>query len=111
MAKTKHRPADDLYWRRPWSQSLFAGDLFEAIPFSSQPTVVVEADGDQGEHKHYIGEIGFAYGLLMTPTARFPVPQLQHARRHPGRQTRFDPKPGLLSSLPLPSVLSWFGRG
>ncbi|MDQ5832133.1 MAG: hypothetical protein M3550_03625 [Actinomycetota bacterium] len=68
MAKTKQRPADDLYWRRPWSQGLFAGDLFEAIPFSSQPTLLVEAEGEQGQHKHYVGEIAFAYGLLITPT-------------------------------------------
>jgi hypothetical protein len=47
---------------------LFAGDLFEAIPFSTQPTVVVEADDEEGEHKHYVGEINWAYGLLITPT-------------------------------------------
>ena len=47
---------------------LFAGDLFDAIPFSTQPTVVVEGDDDDGEHKHYVGEIEWAYGLLVTPT-------------------------------------------
>jgi hypothetical protein len=47
---------------------LFAGDLFDAIPFSTQPTVVVEGDDDDGERKHYVGEIDWAYGLLVTPT-------------------------------------------
>jgi hypothetical protein len=47
---------------------LFAGDLFDAIPFSTQPTVVVEGDDDEGERKHYVGEIDWAYGLLVTPT-------------------------------------------
>jgi hypothetical protein len=41
---------------------LFAGDLFDAIPFSTQPTVVVEGNDDDGEHKHYVGEIEWAYG-------------------------------------------------
>lgn len=34
---------------------LFAGDLFEAIPFGTQPTVAVEADDEDGAHKHYVG--------------------------------------------------------
>jgi hypothetical protein len=47
---------------------LFAGDLFDAIPFSTQPTVVVEGEDDDGGRKHYVGEIDWAYGLLITPT-------------------------------------------
>ncbi|MEN3285180.1 MAG: hypothetical protein V7607_6320 [Solirubrobacteraceae bacterium] len=47
---------------------LFGGDLFDAIPFSAQPTVVVEGEDDDGDRKHYVGEIDWAYGLLVTPT-------------------------------------------
>jgi hypothetical protein len=47
---------------------LFAGDLFEAIPFGAQPTVAVEADDEEGAHKHFVGAIEFAYGLLISPT-------------------------------------------
>ena len=67
MASGK-RPPDEYYWRRPWSSMLFAGDLFEAIPFGTQPTVAVEADDEAGAHKHYVGAIEFAYGLLVSPT-------------------------------------------
>ena len=56
MASGK-RPPDEYYWRRPWSSMLFAGDLFEAIPFGTQPTVAVEADDEEGAHKHYVGAI------------------------------------------------------
>ena len=68
MADGKHRPDDEFYWRRPWSPILFAGDLFEAIPFATQPSVVVEGDDEHGDRKHYVGHIEFAYGLLITPT-------------------------------------------
>jgi hypothetical protein len=68
MAGRTYRPEDELYWRRPWSPILFAGDLFDAIPFSTQPTVVVEGEDDHGERKHYVGALEFAYGLLVTPT-------------------------------------------
>jgi hypothetical protein len=50
---TGTRPSDEHYWRQPWSSMLFAGDLFEAIPFGTQPTVAVEADDEDGAHKHY----------------------------------------------------------
>ena len=66
MAGGTHRPQDEFYWRRPWSPIVFAGDLFAAIPFSAQPTV--EGDDEPGERKHYVGELEFAYGLLVTPT-------------------------------------------
>jgi hypothetical protein len=35
---------------------LFAGDLFEAVPFGTQPTVAVEAADEDGMHKHYVGQ-------------------------------------------------------
>lgn len=66
MATGKHRPSNDKYWQKAWSKSLFQGDLFQAIPFGDQPTVVVESLDQKG--KHYIGEIAFGYGLLITPT-------------------------------------------
>jgi len=38
MGPGEHRPYDHDYWTVPWSTGLFAGDLFEAIPFTtSQP--------------------------------------------------------------------------
>ena len=74
MAEGKHRPADEDYWRCPWSRVLFAGDLFEAIPFTSQPTVLVEGADEHGESKHYVGEIDFAYGMLITPTCDMADP-------------------------------------
>ena len=40
MGPGEHRPHDEEYWQRPWSRALFAGDLFEAIPFGDQPTVL-----------------------------------------------------------------------
>ena len=49
---------------------LFAGNLFEAIPFGSQPTVAVETHDEDGVRKHYVGAIEFAYGLLVSPTCR-----------------------------------------
>jgi hypothetical protein len=65
---TGNRPSDEHYWRRPWSSLLFAGDLFEAVPFGTQPTIAMEADDEDGAHKHYVGAIEFAYGLLVSPT-------------------------------------------
>lgn len=67
MGPGEHRPHDHQYWLRPWSTSLFAGDLFEAIPFGDQPTVVYTVD-DEAEGKHFLGEVAFGYGLLITPT-------------------------------------------
>jgi hypothetical protein len=84
MAGGRHRPEDEFYWRRPWSKILFAGDLFEAIPFSGQPTVVVESDDERGERKYYVGEIEFAYGLLITPTCDM-TDQGTGSRAHPYR--------------------------
>lgn len=69
MGPGEHRPHDDEYWQRPWAGALFAGDLFEAIPFGEQPTVVhTDGGGDGTPSKHFLGEIAFGYGLLVTPT-------------------------------------------
>ena len=32
---------------------LFAGDLFEAIPFADQPTVIYGAEDEQGAAQHF----------------------------------------------------------
>ena len=40
MGPGEHRPYDEQYWTRPWSTALFAGDLFEGVPFGEQPTVL-----------------------------------------------------------------------
>ncbi len=64
MGPGEHRPHDEEYWTAPWSTAPFAGDLFEAIPFGDQPTTLHRAD----DGKHFIGEVAFAYGLLITPT-------------------------------------------
>ncbi|MEA2495221.1 MAG: hypothetical protein QOJ29_3132 [Thermoleophilaceae bacterium] len=53
---------------RPWSTQLFAGDLLKAIPFGDQPTVVYTAEDGEASGKHFVGEVVFGYGLLVTPT-------------------------------------------
>lgn len=68
MAAGEHRPLDEEYWESPWSTVLFAGDLFEAIPFGDQPTVIYSPDDADPPDKHYLGKIVFGYGLLITPT-------------------------------------------
>ncbi|MCW3050226.1 MAG: hypothetical protein JWO74_4510 [Solirubrobacterales bacterium] len=68
MGPGEHRPHDEQYWQRPWATQLFAGDLFEAVPFGDQPTHVVAEDREDGVTKHYVGEVAFGYGLLITPT-------------------------------------------
>lgn len=60
------RPADSDYWCPPWSRVLFAGDVFQAIPFHAPPTELYEDDYRQDQH--YFGQIGWGYGLLITPT-------------------------------------------
>jgi hypothetical protein len=62
-----HRPPDDQYWIEPWSRVLFSGDVFEAIPFGGQPTSIL-TDEDAEPAKHYVGQVAFGYGLLITPT-------------------------------------------
>lgn len=68
MAAGEHRPHDHEYWTRPWSTTLFAGDLFEAIPFGEQPTVIYAGEEEPVAGKHFVGEVAFGYGLLITPT-------------------------------------------
>lgn len=67
MAQKIHRPADDEYWMDAWSRVLFSGDVFEAIPFGDQPTTLL-TDEDAEPAKHYLGEIAFGFGLLISPT-------------------------------------------
>jgi len=55
----ERRPHDHEYWTRPWSTSLFAGDLFEAIPFGDQPTAIYTGEHEPIAGKHFIGEVGF----------------------------------------------------
>ncbi len=52
----------------PWSSTLFAGDLFEAIPFGDQPTVIYRGEDEPVVGKHFVGEVSFGFGLLVTPT-------------------------------------------
>src|SRR4051812_5208820 len=68
MGTGEHRPYDEQYWTRPWASALFAGDLFEAIPFGDQPTVLYAAEDEPDVGKHFVGEIAIGYGLLITPT-------------------------------------------
>jgi hypothetical protein len=68
MGPGEHRPHDDEYWQRPWARTLFAGDLFEAIPFGDQPTVLYTPEQGHNLGKHFLGEVAFGYGLLLTPT-------------------------------------------
>lgn len=68
MGPGEHRPHDHEYWTRRWSTTLFAGDLFEAIPFGDQPTVIYSGEDEPVAAKHFVGEVAFGYGLLITPT-------------------------------------------
>ncbi len=68
MGPGEHRPHDHEYWTEPWSTTLFAGDLFEAIPFGEQPIVVYTGEDEPVAGKHFVGEVAFGYGLLITPT-------------------------------------------
>ena len=68
MGPGEHRPHDHEYWTQPWSTTLFAGDLFEAIPFGDQPTVLYAGEQEPVAAKHFVGEVAFGYGLLITPT-------------------------------------------
>jgi hypothetical protein len=63
---TPYRPSDDEYWIPNWASILFAGDLFAAIPFLNQPAVTL-VDGE-GSGKHFVGEVQYGYGLLVSPT-------------------------------------------
>ena len=92
MGPGEHRPHDEQYWISPWSTALFAGDLFEAIPFGEQPTTLYRAD----DGKHFVGEVGFAYGLLTTPTCDMAEQRGDGETAHPFRV--------LVPVLPLKAV-------
>jgi hypothetical protein len=81
MGPGEHRPHDEEYWTAPWSTALFAGDLFEAIPFGDQPTTLRRAD----DGKHFVGEVAFAYGLLITPTCDMAEQRGEGEAAHPFR--------------------------
>jgi hypothetical protein len=68
MGPGEHRPQDDQYWTRPWATQLFAGDLLEAIPFGMEDTTIVTPEEGEQSSKHFVGEVVFGYGLLLTPT-------------------------------------------
>jgi hypothetical protein len=84
MGPGEHRPYDDQYWARPWSTALFAGDLFEAVPFGEQPTVLYSTEDGPDPGKHFVGEIAVGYGLLITPTCDM-VEQREGGVAHPFR--------------------------
>lgn len=85
MAAGDHRPVDHEYWEAPWSTVLFAGDLFEAIPFGDQPTVLYTPEDADPPDKHYLGEIVFGYGMLITPTCDMVDPKDSSLLSHPYR--------------------------
>jgi hypothetical protein len=85
MGPGEHRPFDEEYWQRPWARALFAGDLFEAIPFGEQPTVLYTAEQGEASGKHFIGEVAFGYGLLVTPTCDMTEQHGEQSAAHPFR--------------------------
>ncbi len=85
MGPGEHRPHDHEYWQRPWARALFAGDLFEAIPFGDQPTIVYTAEQDDASGKHFLGEVAFGYGLLITPTCDMAEQHGTSLAAHPYR--------------------------
>jgi hypothetical protein len=67
MATSKQRrPADHEYWCAAWSRTLFAGDIFQAVPFHTPPTEIYEDEYTQ--EQHYFAQLGWGYGLLISPT-------------------------------------------
>jgi len=97
MGPGEHRPQDEQYWTPPWSTALFAGDLFEAIPFGDQPTTIHRAE----DGKHFVGEVAFAYGLLTTPTCDMAEQRDEGQTAHPFRV--------LVPVLPLATVAKQAG--
>jgi hypothetical protein len=85
MGPGEHRPHDEQYWQRPWARTLLAGDLFEAIPFGDQPTVVYTAEHGETSGKHFLGEVAFGYGLLITPTCDMAEQHRTNIAAHPFR--------------------------
>lgn len=95
MAVGIDRPGNDEYWVPAWSRLLFSGDVFEAVPFADQPTRLFADEGPDA--KHYLGEIAFAHGLLISPTCDM-YDQLS-AEPRPAHQFRV-----LVPILPLAAV-------
>jgi len=103
MGPGEHRPHDEEYWTAPWSTALFAGDLFEAIPFGDQPTTLYQAD----DGKHFVGEVGFGYGLLTTPTCDMADQSGEGETAHPFRVlASFAQVSSPMSCLPSHHVVS-----
>lgn len=84
MGPGEHRPHDHEYWTTPWSTALFAGDLFESIPFGDQPTVLYTVEEGPEAGKHFVGEVALGHGLLTTPTCDMEEQQ-GHGVAHPYR--------------------------
>lgn len=101
MGPGEHRPRDEEYWQRPWARALFAGDLFEALPFGKQPTVLYTTQHGTASGKHFIGEITFGYGLLITPTCDMTEQHGEREAAHPFRT--------LIPVLPLELVVAQTG--
>lgn len=101
MGPGEHRPYDEQYWTRPWSTVLFAGDLFEAVPFGDQPTVIYTGEEGDAAGKHFVGEVTLGYGLLITPTCDMAEQHGENAAAHPYRT--------LVPVVPLALVLEQSG--
>ncbi len=85
MGPGEHRPHDEEYWQRPWARALFGGDGFEAIPFGEQPTVLYTPEQGEASGKHFLGEIAFGFGLLITPTCDMSEQHGERSAAHPFR--------------------------
>jgi hypothetical protein len=86
MSKPKFtRPPDNVYWAAPWSSILFAGDVFKAVPFTTPPTELYVHEEGFGGPQHFIGEVEFAYGLLISPTCDMYESVRPEALAHPFR--------------------------
>lgn len=101
MGPGEHRPYDHEYWTPPWSTALFSGDLFEAVPFGDQPTVIYAAEEGPATGKHFVGAVALGYGLLITPTCDMTDQSGARAVAHPYRT--------LVPVLPLALVLEQTG--
>jgi hypothetical protein len=101
MGPGEHRPHDHEYWMQPWSTTLFAGDLFEAILFGDQPTVIYAGEQEPVAGKHFVGEVAFGYGMLITPTCDMDDQRGGSGPAHPYRV--------LVPVLPLRVVSQYTG--
>jgi hypothetical protein len=85
MGSGEHRPRDDEYWQRPWARALFAGDLFDAIPFGDQPPALYRGEEDDESGKHFLGAVVLGHGLLITPTCDMTEQHGANETAHPYR--------------------------